>query len=336
MRKRHKQFDHACPRVTWKGCLQGGEEVRGPLTEDELQRLRQCVDTYVSDKSPDAVLRAGGSMMFINAAFQALKDLARSAHRPHQAAATPVTASQSPNPNVPSAGTEPGGSVPDNGPGASVTGTPAEGLAEVANKGILALREENGKLRLQVKQRDNEINILVSMLKKREATIAAAAAASTGAAGGSSANRLETAEQPEGGPAHGGSAALAAGLESGQVGMGGAAGDGDGCGAAGVAGKDRSAEAGDAALLDLSALSDRNRAFEMFRKSYRRNAAIESSKSVRLAPRANGMSRYHSISHVQASMRRHRRGGVSCGVPARDTLGYYACILMLEFMMCRS
>lgn len=37
-----------------------------------------------------------------------------------------------------------------------------------------------------------------------------------------------------------------------------------------------------AALLDVSVLRDRNQAFEVFRKSYHRNAAIEGNKAVRI------------------------------------------------------
>eukprot|EP00892_Ulva_mutabilis_P001049 jgi/Ulvmu1/10945/UM007_0124.1 len=260
--------------------LQGGEEARGPLTEDELQRLRQTVNMYVADKSPDAVLRPGASMMFINAAFSALKDLARGISNRGKAAITPFAASSSPTPSA-------SGSA--SGPDRTALAVPthdeaADGAAErpgdAANKGVLALREENGRLRLQVQQRDNEINILVSMLKKREANLAAAAAAAApspaGAAAGpppAEALALEAAgsAQRPAGSAEGlsGSADAASGAVAGPDQESGNA------GADGVS-KGKSADSG---LLDMSALSDRNRAFELFRKSYRRNAAIESSKA---------------------------------------------------------
>lgn len=241
--------------------MQGGEEVRGPLTEDELQRLRQAASAYVADTAPDAALRPGSSMMFINAAFQALKDLARGTAGPRPPPALHAAASPTLTPPQPAATL---------GSTATVPGSPARDSAGVAEeapaKGVLALREENGKLRLQVQQRDNEISILVSMLKKREATIAAAAAAAPAPAAG----RAEAATGGVSGAASGGPPAdspSAAGACPVVGPSGGGAGGAD--------------SAADTSLLDLGALLDRNRAFEMFRKSYRRNAAIETSKVVR-------------------------------------------------------
>lgn len=250
-------------------CVQGGDEVRGPLTEDELQRLRQSVATYVADKSPEAALRPGSSMMFINAAFQALKDLARGATAPCKAGSTHVSAAPSPVPPAPGSVSGRGSGPPPSSTGDAATGTTVDQVGDGTSKGVLALRDENGRLRLQVQQRDNEINILVSMLKKRETTIAAAAAAA-GPSGAAAA--------PVGaaGSANAEACSPAAGTDS-------AAGTGVACGqadaAAGVPEKPVNK-----LLLDLNALSDRNRAFELFRKSYRRNAAIESSKAVRSRP----------------------------------------------------
>lgn len=255
--------------------MQGGEEARGPLTEDELQRLRQTVDAYVADQSPDAALRPGSSMMFINAAFQALKDLAqRNAGFLHTPPA--ITAAASPRTAPPAVSPAGVAAVPVAVPGSPAHGTVrAEAEAEAPNKGVLALREENGKLRLQVQQRDNEINILVSMLKKREATIASAAA-STSATAAPAIGTARVAGGVSGGTLHaGGATAAPAAADRPAVASGGSG------GAPSVGADSVAAEAADADLLDLGALSDRNRAFEMFRKSYRRNAAIETSKAVR-------------------------------------------------------
>lgn len=257
--------------------MQGGEEARGPLTEDELQRLRQTVDAYVADKSPDAALRPGSSMMFINAAFQALKDRAHGLTGPPRRPPA-ASAAASPGPTPPPA--SPGAAAPP----AAVPGSPARGSVrgeaevEAPNKGVLALREENGKLRLQVQQRDNEINILVSMLKKREATIAAAAASTAGTAAGAVGPARAAGGVSAGAAPAGGAGAVPAAASSAEPPAVVSEASGGGIsGGAGVTG-----EAADADLLDLGALSDRNRAFEVFRKSYRRNVAIESSKAVRI------------------------------------------------------
>lgn len=53
--------------------LRGGEEERGPLTPDELNRMRETIVAYCGDPSPEAALSIGGNMMFIRAAFQAFK-----------------------------------------------------------------------------------------------------------------------------------------------------------------------------------------------------------------------------------------------------------------------
>ena len=55
--------------------LNGGEEERGPLTPDELSRMRETIVSFCSDPAADASLSIGGNMMFIKAAFQTFKVL---------------------------------------------------------------------------------------------------------------------------------------------------------------------------------------------------------------------------------------------------------------------
>ena len=57
--------------------LQGGEEARGPLTPNELARLRSSIEAFVMDPAPDATLNLGASMLFIKAGFDILKAMVR-------------------------------------------------------------------------------------------------------------------------------------------------------------------------------------------------------------------------------------------------------------------
>ncbi|DBA83158.1 TPA: hypothetical protein ACH3X2_006681 [Trebouxia sp. C0005] len=104
---------------------EGGD--RGPLTPDELTRLQSQLDAWVSDSAPGAMLELGGSMLHIRAALDMLKKSVR------QGGGRKLGAGKDSD----------GGDAP----------------------------EQLRKLQLQVQQRDNEINILVSMLKKREAAM---------------------------------------------------------------------------------------------------------------------------------------------------------------------
>ena len=47
--------------------LKGGGPERGPLTPDELERLRQQVIAYCSDPAPEASLSVAADMMWIRA-----------------------------------------------------------------------------------------------------------------------------------------------------------------------------------------------------------------------------------------------------------------------------
>ena len=185
-------------RVRVSARAQGEEEPRGPLTEEERERLRGAVRAYVRDSDPGAALPLRPSMLEMRAALVAFKEVCLERSASEVDAAAPAAA--------------------------VATGAAAEAAP---NKGVAALQDEAARLRLQVQQRDTEIAILVNMLKKRGPPGMAAA-------------------PPSAAPAP----ALAP------------------------------AEAG-AALLDVGVLRDRNQAFEVFRKSYHRNAAIEGNKAVR-------------------------------------------------------
>ncbi|KAL6757573.1 P-loop containing nucleoside triphosphate hydrolase protein [Haematococcus lacustris] len=127
--------------------LKGGAEERGPLTPDELRRLNEQIEAFCADASSDASLNLGGSMMHVKAAFDLFKQLVQR-----------------------------GGLVGPNGAVRMLTG-PGSGGEQNQGGNAADLAEQVKKLRLQVTQRDNEINILVGMLKRRDA---AAASASNG------------------------------------------------------------------------------------------------------------------------------------------------------------
>ena len=239
--------------------------MRGPITESERESISKLVHDYVSDPSPEAHLDLGASMMSITAAYQAFKELCQNT----PVAGGPVQAPQPGNAAKNSVGAPLGAAGAKSGSsGSNMAGSSA--AAELPpNKGVQALQEENTKLRLQVQQRDNELSILVSMLKKREAVIQAAA--NTAAVPENSSS--DTVMQPQ--PAGGESSGASGGVDASDA-------------ATGARSSDNSNDKGDsgtlgqqAVLFDLNSLADRNRAFELFRKSYRRNEAIESSKMVR-------------------------------------------------------
>ena len=56
--------------------MQGGEEARGPLTPDELGRLRTDIEAFTRDAELNQdVLALGGSMLRVRAALDILKQL---------------------------------------------------------------------------------------------------------------------------------------------------------------------------------------------------------------------------------------------------------------------
>ena len=206
--------------------LKGVEEDRGPLTQDELLRLKEKIVTYVEEPA-GAYLDLGGSMMFINAAIEIFKGLAKG-----------------------------------KGGGGGVPGFP--GLAGPAPdpEEMQQLQEQLRKLKLQVQQRDNEINILVSMLRKKGGAVAKVDRGLPEA-------RI-TASGVEAG--FNGPAGEPAGTDGGDPMM-----RGEKVGIAPAAAVEPGAED---VLNNANLLADRNKAFELFRKSYRKNEVIEDNKAL--------------------------------------------------------
>jgi kinesin family protein 6/9 len=196
--------------------LRGEADDRGPLTAGEMQQLQAAAAAYCSSSAADATLDVPGmGMMHVRALFSILRDSARG-----QPAGLPGPAA---------AAAAAGGATA--APAAATSGSSSSSSSS-STVGSSEAQEQVKKLRLQVQQRDNEIAILVSMLKRREAS------------GGGPVLEDVPAGQAAGG-------------------TGGAAARG---GEASSSGQDSMA-----ALLSADLLADRNKAFELFRKSYRQN-----------------------------------------------------------------
>ncbi|KAG2448578.1 hypothetical protein HYH02_006469 [Chlamydomonas schloesseri] len=227
--------------------LRGEEEERGPLTPDELVRLQGQVETYVADNSSEASLNLGGSMMMVRAVFEIFKRLLRTGGFKMAgsggAGGSGGAAGEKGEPGTPGRA----GSTGEGGGGGDSAG----------------LQDQVRKLKLQVAQRDNEIGILVSMLKRREA--AGAKAGPVLSSPSSSINGPPV-------PGMGGAAAAAA-AGGGAEGYAAAGEKGGGGGGGGVAEEM-------AVLMNTNLLADRNKAFELFRKSYRQNEVIEENKQL--------------------------------------------------------
>mmetsp|Transcript_2784 Transcript_2784/g.9791 ORF Transcript_2784/g.9791 Transcript_2784/m.9791 type:complete len:822 (+) Transcript_2784:575-3040(+) len=210
---------------------------RGPLTEGEKDRIAKQVAAYVEDNDPEASLSVGSSMLFIRGTWQVFKEMLRKGG------------------GVP----RPGGGVLQESGAENVKGKAP--VMQLADENDPAVVDQIKKLQLQVRQRDNEINILVSMLQKREGgrgdaatTAALAAARDPAAALAAERNSKELA-------ADGGATSSAAASPSKPKGI--------------------SHESSELELLNSrDLLADRNKAFELFRKSYRKNEVIEENKQL--------------------------------------------------------
>ena len=255
--------------------MQGEEEPRGPLTPGERERLAAAVRAYVASSAPTEPLDVGASMLHIHAAFEVFRAMCRDSG----AAASGGGAGR-----VQGSGGGVGGlaegSVRQSGYGGGAESAP--------NKGVYALQDEAKRLRLQVQQRDNEITILVAMLKKRGGALAAPGAVA--------AVPPPTAAAPAAQPP----AAIAAA-------------PGAGAALAAVPAERADVAAAQASLLDVSVLKDRTAAFELFRKSYKRSAAIEDNKAElkskylrakELGGRANALKA--EIGDLKATLQRER------------------------------
>eukprot|EP00877_Chromochloris_zofingiensis_P015099 jgi/Chrzof1/9843/Cz04g18020.t1 len=220
--------------------LKGGGPERGPLTPDELQRLAQQVKMYCADDSPDASLSLAGDMMFIRASFDIFRQLVRQSGALAAAAVVAPTSGSSKD----------NSSSKDGSAGSTATAGPV-----IAGVNVTDLQEQLRKLKLQVQQRDNEIGILVGMLKRREA----AGGQGPTLSGGATAAAAATAAAPN-------ATATTRGSE-----------------VATTSGSDTNTSTSSevlSALLNTNLLADRNKAFELFRKSYRQNEVIEENKAM--------------------------------------------------------
>ncbi|KAG1675136.1 hypothetical protein FOA52_003359 [Chlamydomonas sp. UWO 241] len=223
--------------------LKGGEEDRGELTPDEVARLQRQIEAYCQDNAQDASLPLGGSMLFIRAAFGVFKTLIR---------AGPGTLS------LP--GASAGASGGDGGKPGGIGGGGAADTGDLVKK-----------LKLQVQQRDNEINILVSMLQRRDG------GGAPGGGGGGAALRASGAPSGAGASPLGRSLAVPVAAAAAAASAASAGGYGGGPGSA----VGPPVPADDlAALTNTNLLGDRNKAFELFRKSYRQNEVIEENKAL--------------------------------------------------------
>ncbi|BBN08880.1 kinesin family member 6/9 [Marchantia polymorpha subsp. ruderalis] len=120
--------------------LRGGEE-RGPLTAAEMSILKSQISCYIADKSDDATLNCGGTMLQIRAAFQLFKQMfLETSGRKNSVVDQQQT---------------------DVSTGILVT-------KNTESKSTSTLQETISNLNHQLQQRDNEINILVSFIRKRE------------------------------------------------------------------------------------------------------------------------------------------------------------------------
>ncbi|KAF6266655.1 kinesin family member 6 [Scenedesmus sp. NREL 46B-D3] len=148
--------------------LKGGAVQRGPLTPDELLRLRQQLLAYVADSSAGASLNLGGDMMLIRASWQVFKQLlSEGRHGGSAASATDTDAASSTAHNNSSSSSGSSSRETDTSPDSS----------------IKALQEQVRKLQLQVKQRDSEIAIMIGMVKGKSSSIAQVCPATATAAG---------------------------------------------------------------------------------------------------------------------------------------------------------
>ena len=221
--------------------LQGEAVDRGDeaMGEDEMARLRDLINAYISDPEQDAKLSIN-DFAKIRAAFALFKEIVNA--RPQSSVAS-----------------------------VSVEGGSGGTTMAAVNEGDGADGSQIETLKLQLQQRDNEINILVAMLNKRnassggDASSAGFASSATGAgvaargrvgggeasaahAGGSP--HLEPEPEPQPGPA------------------------------VALHRLDGSDTSDTDALVNTDMLRDRNQAFEHFRKSYRKNEAIEENKAI--------------------------------------------------------
>jgi kinesin family protein 6/9 len=123
-------------------AAQGRRRRPRPITESAIEQIGKQIERYIQDPSAESALNVGASMMHIRAAFDIFKKLCKDKKGEK---GTKVVLTPTPDPPKP----------------------PVEKGAKNAARNAEE-EEEVKKLRLQLQQRDNEVNILVAMLKWKE------------------------------------------------------------------------------------------------------------------------------------------------------------------------
>lgn len=122
--------------------LATGATYEGELSEEEKERLQSLVSCYIEDADPEALLSVNADMRKINFCFSLLKKHCKN------------TLKQTPDSKLIDQKAE-------------ITKQLLE-ASESEDSSYLAKKTEVNKLKELIKQRDNEINILVKMLKKEK------------------------------------------------------------------------------------------------------------------------------------------------------------------------
>eukprot|EP00762_Andalucia_godoyi_P002959 ANDGO_04112.mRNA.1 Kinesin-like protein KLP1 len=222
---------------------QNGDEGDDIMLEADKKRCYELVNVYVEDAAPDATLVVG-RMTWIQECFRVFKTLVLQSR-------TGGFVSNGPKPSsAPSALIQ----SPTKRKGAPLNFPVDIEEAPLNDAKAAILQDQVKNLQLQISQRDNEINILVSMLKKKGAKTTVSEACT------------QTSLNP-GAPVSPSKPAPSSGSEPQE--------------SAFRSTSDAPVPVGKpsmSVLSDPNLLADRNKYFEMFRKSYRKNEMIEENK----------------------------------------------------------
>lgn len=242
--------------------LRGSDaDERHELTQGEHERIYKQVERYVNasaDAAEDFLPQINMNMLEIKAAWKAFREVSRSQsiQQSHllsgTSAHTPAT--RAPHAREQQQQSSAGLKADTDRSASDIEPNECSNSAQSSDD----LSEQVKKLKLQVQQRDNEINILVSMLEKQQAAGPAPKvsseertnAANEGTNAKHEAEQIQCEAQKEEAKAQSDYVTEA--------------------GSAFIPGKD--------VLCNSDLLADRNKAFELFRKSYRKSEAIEENK----------------------------------------------------------
>lgn len=234
--------------------LRGDNANRGAITDSEKERLARQVKTFIEDASADSTLTIADPQA-IREIYNIFKAMVIAMSKGGKSLGGLIDATFA-GKSAPAAG-KGAGKSDDRPPSAAasteIVAAAAPQAASAATQQVaVALQEQIKKLQHQLHQRDVEINILLNMVKKKNPGASASLAIASGA-----------------GSSNGG------------------AGNGDGVRASvdRLIGDHQSKlplspvkQAPIETLTNTALLMDRNRAFEEFRKSYRKNETIEENK----------------------------------------------------------